>query len=305
MKKFQDSKTTAKGEDRAWVTLNSLDTLWFNTGTRCNLSCENCYIESNPTNDRLSYLTREDVEAYLQEIKTLKLSTRNISFTGGEPFINPHMIQILDLCLSEGFTVLVLTNAYKVIKRHKENLLGLKNKYEDNFKIRVSLDHYSAEVHEKERGEGTFLPTLENIKWFCDEGFSLSIAGRSLVDENMETIEDFYQSLFDQKNISLKLTKENLVVFPEMHARENVPEITTSCWGILNISPDNMMCASERMIVKRKGEDKPVVLPCTLLAYDKQFELGYTLGESKKDVYLNHEFCAKFCVLGGASCSGG
>ena len=100
MKKFQDSKTTAKGEDRAWVTLNSLDTLWFNTGTRCNLSCENCYIESNPTNDRLSYLTREDVEAYLQEIKTLKLSTRNISFTGGEPFINPHMIQILDLCLS-------------------------------------------------------------------------------------------------------------------------------------------------------------------------------------------------------------
>ena len=64
-----------------------------------------------------------------------------------------------------------------------------------------------------------------------------------------------------------------------------------------------MMCATSRMVVKRKGADKPVVLACTLLAYEPQFELGQTLKEASRAVPLNHAHCAKFCVLGGASCS--
>ena len=63
------------------------------------------------------------------------------------------------------------------------------------------------------------------------------------------------------------------------------------------------MCASSRMVVKRKGADTPAVLACTLLPYAPEFELGTTLEEAEKDVSLNHPHCAKFCVLGGASCS--
>ena len=59
--KFRDPLLTAKGETRAQVALRSLDTLWFNTGTLCNLTCRNCYIESSPRNDRLAYLTRDEV----------------------------------------------------------------------------------------------------------------------------------------------------------------------------------------------------------------------------------------------------
>jgi hypothetical protein len=43
---------------------------------------------------------------------------------------------------------------------------------------------------------------------------------------------------------------------------------------------------------------------CTLLPYDDQFSLGATLAEAAPKVMLNHPHCAKFCVLGGASCSG-
>jgi hypothetical protein len=46
-----------------------------------------------------------------------------------------------------------------------------------------------------------------------------------------------------------------------------------------------------------------VVLACTLLAYDEAFEMGETLEEAEREVALNHPHCAKFCVLGGASCS--
>jgi hypothetical protein len=82
-----------------------------------------------------------------------------------------------------------------------------------------------------------------------------------------------------------------------------VPEITTACWGILKKSPDSLMCASARMLVKRRGAARPAVLACTLLPYDAQFELGHTLAEASRPVALNHPHCAKFCVLGGAACS--
>ena len=90
--KFRDPFITAKGEARAQVALRALETLWFNTGTLCNLTCRNCYIESSPRNDRLAYLTRDEVRDYLDEIARDGLPTRLIGFTGGEPFMNPDII---------------------------------------------------------------------------------------------------------------------------------------------------------------------------------------------------------------------
>ena len=95
----------------------------------------------------------------------------------------------------------------------------------------------------------------------------------------------------------------DLVLFPEMDAAVDVSEITVDCWGILGVSPDAMMCATSRMVVKRKGAGSPAVLACTLLPYDPQFELGGSLEEALGTVKLNHPHCAKFCVLGGGSCS--
>ncbi|MCZ6494711.1 MAG: radical SAM protein, partial [Alphaproteobacteria bacterium] len=60
-----------------------------------------------------------------------------------------------------------------------------------------------------------------------------------------------------------------------------------------------------RMVVLRKGATAPVVLACTLIPYDSRFELGVTLAQADQSVSLNHPHCAKFCVLGGGSCSAG
>ena len=87
-RKFQDPFVTATGERRAQVALKSLDTLWFNTGTLCNLTCRHCYIESSPSNDRLVYLSAAEIGEYLDEIEDLRLGTKMIGFTGGEPLMN-------------------------------------------------------------------------------------------------------------------------------------------------------------------------------------------------------------------------
>lgn len=304
MKKFSDPYLTAKAETRAWVDLTELKTLWFNTGTQCNLSCDNCYIESSPANDRLSYLSALDVKPYLEEIKDFNIPTELIALTGGEPFINPNIQDIIKEVLSEGLPLLILTNALNILKRHHDFLLKMTRDFPGQLFLRVSIDHYTQDVHEKERSNNTFIKTINEIKWLVENNMQVSIAGRSLVDESIDNALEGFQSLLKDNNIDIKLKLgDNIVIFPEMIRDETVPEITTACWDILNKKPEDQMCATERMIVKRKGEQSPVVLPCTLLAYDKQFELGKTLKESSTRVQLNHVYCAKFCVLGGASCS--
>ena len=113
-----------------------------------------------------------------------------------------------------------------------------------------------------------------------------------------------YAALFSARGIPVDADDPvTLMLFPEMDADADVPEITTACWGILHKSPDSMMCASARMVVKRRGAGGPTVVACTLLPHDPQFELGATLAEAARPVALNHPHCAKFCVLGGAACS--
>lgn len=302
--KFVEEKITAKGENRAFVDLLRLDTLWFNTGTRCNLQCQNCYIESSPTNDELLFITYNEVLQYLDEIIELELGTSNISFTGGEPFLNKDILPILSLCLERGYKVLVLTNAYRAIDRYFDELIRLQSNYPEQLFLRVSLDHYTAEIHEQERGAKTFVRTLNTIKKLVDDGFNVSLAGRSLANESTNDALLGYQSTLESFKINLKVADgSNIVVFPEMSTTRDVPEITTTCWDILGVFPEQQMCATERMVVKRKGSEHPVVLPCTLIAYDKAFEMSNTLKESFQRVYLNHPYCAQFCVLGGASCS--
>src|ERR1700741_2233396 len=121
--KFQDPFVTAKGEPRAKVALKPRDTLWFNTGTLCNLTCGHCYIESSPRNDRLVYLTAAEVGEYLDEIEAGGLPTSLIGFTGGEPFMNPELPGMLENVLSRGFRALVLTNAMKPMAKCKVALL--------------------------------------------------------------------------------------------------------------------------------------------------------------------------------------
>ena len=126
--KFRDPDTTAKGEARAHVDLQRLETLWFNTGTLCNIECRHCYIESSPSNDRLEYLSLAEVQVFLEEIESLGLRTKEIGFTGGEPFMNPAVPAMMSEALSRGYRVLVLTNAMQPMMRPaiRQELLALR-----------------------------------------------------------------------------------------------------------------------------------------------------------------------------------
>ena len=303
--KFRDPRITAKGEARAHVALGALETLWINTGTLCNITCANCYIESSPRNDALSYISAAEVAAFLNEAETSRLPLQELGFTGGEPFMNPDFLMMLQDALKRGFKALVLTNAMKPMMNHAKGLLALHQRYGAQLTIRVSLDHPDPAIHDAERGAGSFDRTLEGLRFLASHGFRLHIAGRAAFGAGQEAaLRAEFAAVFAAHGIAVDAADPvALMLFPEMNAQADVPEITEACWGILGKSPDSLMCASARMVVKRKGAARPAVLACTLLAYDPQFELGATLAEASRPVALNHPHCAKFCVLGGAACS--
>jgi len=305
--KFKDPERTADGSERARVELVRLETLWLNTGTLCNIECSNCYIESSPANDRLANLSAAEAARYLDEIAQLGLGTREIGFTGGEPFVNPDFPAMLEGTLERGFEALVLTNAMQPLMRPaiRRVLLGLRDAHGDRLHLRVSLDHHGRELHEKERGPGSWEPTLRGLRWLAAHDFRLSVAGRTCWGESEQEARRGYGRLFAAETLALDAADPaHLVLFPEMDATLDVPEITVACWGTLGVEPSALMCARSRMVVKRRDEDEPAVVSCTLLPYDRQFELGDTLADSLGPIPLNHPHCARFCVLGGGSCGG-
>jgi hypothetical protein len=315
LQRFEHPDWTAAGEARASVAPTRLETLWINTGTLCNITCRNCYIESSPSNDRLAYITRAEALAFYDEIAAGALDTREIGFTGGEPFLNPHMLGLIEDALARGFQVLVLTNAMQPMQRPgmKAGLIGLNHRFPRRLTLRVSLDHHGQALHEAERGERAWGKAVAGLDWLARNGFKIAIAARTCWQESEADIRAGYARLMAQRGWPVDAADPaQLMLLPEMDGRRDVPEITTRCWSILHKHPDAMMCASSRMVVKRKGAARPSVVPCTLLPYDVRFDMGATLHEARRAdggmfragaVKLCHPHCSTFCVLGGGSCS--
>jgi len=299
--KFKNQKVTADGSNRAFIEARNIKTLWFNTGTLCNIECRNCYIESSPKNDSLAYLTFEEVKSFIDEAVDKNLGTNEIGFTGGEPFMNKDIMKMIDYSLRKGLKVLVLSNAMKPMLNRTKELIKLNH---SNLTIRVSIDHYEKEKHEEIRGKNTYDVMLQGLKWLNENNFNYTLATRLLWNEKEEDLRRNFGTFIKNNNLRLDINSpKELVTFAEMDEKIDTPEITTSCWDILNKDPNDIMCSWSRMVVRKKNSKNPSVIACTLLPYADEFDLGDTLTNSLQKIYLNHKHCSKFCVLGGSSCS--
>lgn len=187
--KFKDPEMTAKGENRAHVSFNALETLWFNTGSLCNIECENCYIQSSPTADHFIYLTPDDMAPYLDEVDEIADGTIEIAFTGGEPYMNPDILRLSEMALKRGHSLLILTNAMKPLMRPRlqKGVVDLNKRFPGKMTLRVSLDHFSEKGHDAERGEGSFTTGIKGMNWLSRNGVALNIAGRAMFSEDEAT----------------------------------------------------------------------------------------------------------------------
>ena len=178
--KFADPALTATGERRAIVALKGLRTLWFNTGTLCNIACANCYIESSPRNDALSYISPAEVAAYLDEASARGEPLEQVGFTGGEPFMNPGLLPMLaDVLARPELSALVLTNAMQPMRRYAAGLARYAKRHRPPRDPREPRPLWPGPARPGAR-QGTFEKTLQGMGWLAREGFRVNVAGRRL-----------------------------------------------------------------------------------------------------------------------------
>ena len=290
---------TPEGHSRGYIESDALRELWFHTGTNCNLACPFCFEGSKPGDNRIEFLTLDDVRPFVAEAVELGIET--FSFTGGEPFVNPSFLDILDLAL-EHRPCFVLTNGSPPLRNRLPRIVEFKEKpYPPAF--RVSLDHPDPARHDESRGKGNFRLALRTLGRLHAEGFAVSIARLMEPDEDSEPVDRGYAPYFLEAGLPPDLP---VVKFPDLLLPgqiAHVPNVTERCMTSYTSAAQRAeyMCAYSRMIVKQNG--RCGVYACTLVDDDAQFDLGVTLRQSLDvRIRLKHHRCYS-CFAYGSSCS--
>jgi AdoMet-dependent heme synthase len=142
--------------------LHHLDTLWIQVaGTSCNLTCTHCFVSCGPGDTRHALMTRAEVSGRVSE--GLALGVREIYFTGGEPFLHPELIEILEDTLRHA-PCSVLTNGTLLTAVRVNALRTLSDASRYSLEIRVSLDGIDAAAHDAFRGPGAFERALAGLR---------------------------------------------------------------------------------------------------------------------------------------------
>ena len=149
--------------------------------SKCNLECKHCYGSFGPGEGDI--LSKEQVFAVLDQLRDMQCP--EVKFTGGEPFLHPDFLEILDYAHQKNFTVMVLTNGTLITPAKVE---AMKKMGQTTFHI--SLDGHKPDIHDDFRGmKGAFKRTLDCIHMLGEAGFGIKVV-HSLHKQNSQYLEE-------------------------------------------------------------------------------------------------------------------
>jgi sulfatase maturation enzyme AslB (radical SAM superfamily) len=280
------------------VALLHLDELWFQvTGTLCNLTCRHCFISCSPHNHSFGFLSFDAVARALEE--SVALGVKEYYFTGGEPFLHPDMVAILERTLQFG-PATVLTNGTvlkddwlaRLARADAESLYSLE--------FRVSIDGYSADSNDPVRGDGTFERTLRGVEKLLAHGFLplITVARTSDEQDETELFAGFVALLkrrgCDRPRIKI-LPTLRLGAEVERHRGYATDEFVTPEL-MAGFDPGLLLCSHARLVSDRG------VHVCPILLEAADSILGQTLTEATRPFPLRHHACYT-CYQHGAICA--
>jgi AdoMet-dependent heme synthase len=162
------------------VAFRGLRTLWFQvTGTLCNLACRHCFNSSGPRNPWLGSLDVATVVRYIDEAEAL--GVRELYFTGGEPFLHPDLVQMVEAALAVA-PVTVLTNGTLIDEALAARLARIAGAARYSLEIRISLDAPTAKENDAVRGRGSFAAALRAVRLLADRGLYPIVTATEILD---------------------------------------------------------------------------------------------------------------------------
>ena len=134
---------------------------------RCNLRCKHCNTSDTwRVEDELSF---EEIIKVFDELKKNKIFHLNLF--GGEPFYYPRIYELLEILNSYPFRVTILTNGTLIDEVAIKYLKGMR--FLET--VQVSIDGSTSEIHDWQRGEGSFSESIESVKQLISSGVSTNI----------------------------------------------------------------------------------------------------------------------------------
>jgi hypothetical protein len=142
--------------------------LWAYTNFDCNLACAYCCAESSPraAARRLEPELARDVFGEFRS-----LGGRELFLTGGEPFMHPNLGGLVDA--AAGLELTILTNAMIFERGRRRELL---ESLDRSVTMQVSLDSAMPELHDRQRGTGSWARALDGIGLARALGFRVRVA---------------------------------------------------------------------------------------------------------------------------------
>jgi sulfatase maturation enzyme AslB (radical SAM superfamily) len=276
-----------------------LDNLWFQvTGTLCNLTCTHCFISCSPTNYNFGYLSYEAVVEALEQSR--RLGVREYYFTGGEPFMHPRLLDMLEATLRLG-PATVLTNGTLLKDGIVKRLAELRDGSIYSLELRVSIDGPDAASNDKIRGPHAFERAMAGVKRLVDAGF-LPIVTMAQTWDDADGLAIYHrmrQVLIDLGYIRprVKLLPSLRIGAEALRNRGYADDERITLSMMEGFDDSTLICANSRVVTDRG------VHVCPILIEQEDSVLGKTLDEAiRADYPLRHQACYT-CWLSGAICS--
>src|SRR5262249_8206113 len=219
--------------------------------------------------------------------------------TGGEPFLNRDMTDILELTLRYG-PATVLTNGTVLKDAWLERLRRAEEASPYSLEFRVSIDGFTAAGNDSVRGSGTFERALRGVRQLVDPGFLPIITVTRTRDEDDDGA--LFAGFVDLLR-SRGYDRPRLKILPALrigaeaerrrgyHADERVtPEMMEG------YDQDRLVCNHSRGVTDRGG------YVCPILIEAPDARLGATLAAGLTADALRHQ--ARYtCYQYGALCA--
>lgn len=209
----------------------------------CNLNCVHCYSQSK----NIQYgneLTLEEGKAFIDDISAF--GSPVMLFSGGEPLMHPHFLDLCFYAKSKGMRAVISTNGTLITRELAMELKKVGLSY-----VGISLDGLEA-VHDRFRGKkGAFREALEGINYAKEAGIKVGlrftvnkrnaqeIPGifKLLEEENIPRV-CFYHLVYAgrgtkliEEDLSLEETRQTvdaiLELTKEIYSRDNAKEVLT------------------------------------------------------------------------------
>lgn len=279
------------------LALEALDTLWLQvTGTLCNIACRHCFISCGPKNHRHEMMTVEQVCATLDD--AYKRGVREYYFTGGEPFLHPHIRELITATLAQG-PLTILTNGMLIDDDLAAWLGETFRTAPYSLDLRVSLDDYRMEDNDKVRGKGTFERIIAGIKRLATHKVNPVITVTEVrpimrLPSEHATFMEFVRSLGLDKP-RLKFLVPFLIGREEQRTRGYTEEELLHEGDLIPGEEQKLQCNSCRMVT----DDG--VYPCPLLINVPGARMGNALTDGLRPIKLAWQPCYT-CHMYGATC---